>query len=241
MNQLISLASQTLDHLPEGARLAWHRHRAPYVAVVLRGNLEEVGEQGRRNLGPGSVIVHDPFEAHSDRVIGAGVDILNIALDREGVLPARASVLKDIDGLVRIVEFDPKHVLEWIAPRLENAPCEILEWPDQLARDMLHDTGLNLRQWADHTGLRVETISRGFRNAFGLSPKQFRASVRARKAWKAIVNCEASLSDIAYSSGFSDQAHMSRAVKQLTGYPPGHWGGSTGFKTPAASRVSLTS
>jgi AraC-like DNA-binding protein len=72
-------------------------------------------------------------------------------------------------------------------------------------------------------GLAPETISRGFGRVFGTTAASFRAEARARRAFEQIVRTNAPLVDIAANSGFADQAHMTRAVRALTGAPANSW------------------
>ncbi|WP_431869196.1 helix-turn-helix domain-containing protein [Allosphingosinicella sp.] len=77
--------------------------------------------------------------------------------------------------------------------------------------------------WAHSSGLRPETLSRGFRLAYGCTPASFRSAARARAAWREVRNTDRPLVDIAADRGFSDQAHMTRAIRHLTGRPAGAW------------------
>jgi transcriptional regulator GlxA family with amidase domain len=92
-----------------------------------------------------------------------------------------------------------------------------------LATALSRDPSLPLRAWAAETCLAPETISRGFKKAFGVSPKLFRLEVRARRAYDAIVRSTRPLTIIAHELAFADLAHMSRSVSLLTGAPPSAW------------------
>ena len=45
----------------------------------------------------------------------------------------------------------------------------------------------------------------------------------ARRAWRDVVAGTAGLAEIACTTGFADQAHMTRAIARLTGTTPGAW------------------
>jgi len=51
----------------------------------------------------------------------------------------------------------------------------------------------------------------------------FSSTIVARAAWGRIAETRAPLADIAYDLGFADQAHMTRAVRWLTGAAPAAW------------------
>ena len=92
-----------------------------------------------------------------------------------------------------------------------------------LARDLRADQGFGLADWAERKGVRPETLSRGFRLAYGCTPKAYRAAVRARAALAAVRTTRDPLTSIAHRLHFADQAHMTHAVARLTGAAPSWW------------------
>ena len=92
-----------------------------------------------------------------------------------------------------------------------------------LADELIARPSLAIADWADQHRLRPETVSRGFRQVFGCSPKAFRASVRAHRAWREVKETRRPLKDIAADCGFADQGHMSRELAGLTGQSPAAW------------------
>jgi AraC-like DNA-binding protein len=199
-----------------------HRHATGYVALVLSGGYEEVGDCGRFQSGPGDVLFHRRFEAHLDRFPSGGADTLNF--DLEGSSGSfDFGHIKDADLIVRTAERDLREardvLLATVTPR-ETGPRD---WPDALAASIRREPGLNLTMWAEAHDLAPATVSRGFRRAYGTAPVAFRAQMRARHAWHAIEHSPMSLSVIAAENGFADQAHMTRAVGALTGATPAAW------------------
>ena len=104
------------------------------------------------------------------------------------------------------------------------------DWPDRLALVLTASNEQRLGQWADGMGLAAETLSRGFRAAYGITPARFRAEVRARRAMEMMLQGDTSLASIAIDCGFSDQPHFSRAIFGLTGKSPGRLRKSNSFK-----------
>jgi AraC-like DNA-binding protein len=211
------------------ADLPRHRHAQAYAAVVLSGGYEEAGDQGRRRVGPGDVVVHAAWEAHLNRVPTRGAQVLN--------LPAPASLtgfgrVEDLDGLVRLHERSPAEAAQSLLAEFSPAPPGSADWPDHLAQALPHDDR-PLRSWAESLRLDPAHLSRRFRAVFGVGPQRFRCEARARAAWREVVGSTAPLAQIALALGFADQAHMTRAVRALTGRPPGAWRASTAFKTLA--------
>lgn len=213
------------------AQLPRHRHDTPYAAIVLSGGYEECGSRGRFRVRPGDVLLHDAFDAHLDRFDRTGAETFNIALPRR--IACSLAQIADPDAIVRLAQVDSHAAGLTLCAQI--APCALGsgDWPDQLAGDLLDDPDCRLGDWAQAHGLAGETVSRGFARVFGLSPAAFRAEARARRALAMIVDSVAPLAAIAAETGFADQAHMSRAIRALTGVPPGRWRTSKPYKTGA--------
>jgi AraC-like DNA-binding protein len=209
-----------------------HRHPQPYAAVILSGGYDESGTNGRYRVRAGEVLLHRPFDAHVNRFWAGSTRILNIALETS----PRFAIgrVADPEAIARLAEADLAQAREELSAQLRPGRSEVLDWPDLLAHDLLTLPQLRLDDWADGHRLTAETLSRGFRKVFSTSPKAFRAEVRTLHAFGLIVDGHMSLAAIASEAGFADQAHMTRAVRELTGRPPGQWRRSSPFKTASA-------
>lgn len=212
-----------LDHNP-GELRDRHCHDDAFVAVVLEGGYQEAGDEGRWNVRPGDALIHHAFESHLDRFEAKGARVL--VLD----LPARLATttivrghVADPDHLVRIAERDVRAASESFGEMFVAAAPAALDWPDLLADDLRRLAPFALATWAEEKGVRPETLSRGFRAAYGCTPKSYRADVRARAALSAARLGAESFADIAHRLHFTDQAHMTHAVARLTGASPGWW------------------
>jgi AraC-like DNA-binding protein len=198
--------------------------------VVLRGTYEECGARGQFRVGPGEVLLHGAFEAHLDRFAYRGAHILNLV--GTDLIPAiSVGRVADADALVRTAERDPRAAVRQLHEQLRPLEPTTADWPAALARDLLRDPACRLEAWARAHGLAAETVSRGFRQVFGVTPMRFRAEVRTHRAIGLLAGGAAPLASVAAEAGFADQAHMSRAVKAVTGAPPGAWRRSTAFNT----------
>lgn len=215
--------------------LGRHHHRDAYAALVLSGGYEEAGDHGRFQVAAGEVVLHGRFEAHLDRFSASGAVLLNLRLPLDQTLMPGIARIEDPDLIARTAEKDrplAARLLLATATKLRPAPAD---WPDELAAALLNNPSLALSRWAEHRGLAVWTVSRGFAQVFGIPPETFRARVRAHRAWKSIQTSGESLSTIAAHLGFSDHSHMTRSVGQLTGMTPRMWrSAANGFKTDAA-------
>ena len=200
-----------------------HSHEQAYAAIVFSGGYEEAGDHGRFWAATGDVILHDRFEAHINRFSGSGAVVLNLPLsDRYSFLPGRAS-MADPDFLIRIAEKNKAQAAELLLSTLTVSQTGFADWPDELAAALMENASLSLSLWGESRGLTPWAVSRGFMQVFGVSPSTFRARTRARNAWKAIKSGKEPLAHIAVDLGFSDQPHMTRSVKQLTGIGPRAW------------------
>lgn len=218
------------EHWCGGARVPRHRHATAYAALVLSGSYEECGSRGRFRVGAGDVLVHDAFDAHLDRFDACGAEILNLPISTESRSWFVLGCVGDGDKIARMAESNVESASVLLLETMTERREPTKDWPARLATDLLDDPQCRLDRWAAAHHLAAETISRGFVCVFGVTPAAFRAEARARRALDRIMRSAASLADVAASSGFADQAHMTRAIKTLTGAPPGAWR-SNRFKT----------
>lgn len=206
-----------------------HRHAEGYAAVVLAGGYEEAGDRGRRRVVAGDVVVHQAWDAHLNRTPGRGAQVLNLPLAWSG--PAAFGRVEDPDALVRAAERDPGEAARRLLAEFRPAPAAPGDWPDRLAAALIEIDPASLRDWAAAFRLSPEHLSRGFGKVFGVTPQRFRWEARARAVLGDLTRSPLSLAELALAHGFADQAHMTRAVRALSGRPPGAWRASIGFKT----------
>jgi AraC-like DNA-binding protein len=206
-----------------------HRHERAYAAVILSGGYEESGSFGRYRVRSGHVLLHRAFDAHVDRFESSGARILNLLLDEPPAFGL--GVVADPDAIARVAEKDLPAAVEALRETMTSIEPQPADWPDLLAYDLLDDPQLRLEAWAERQGMAAATLSRGFRTIFATSPAAFRAESRAQSALALITAGGSSLAEIAAAAGFADQSHMTRAVRALTGQPPGYWLRSNRFKT----------
>lgn len=228
-------AFQTLS---AGGRMDRHRHAEAYAALVLAGGYVEAGDRGRFHARPGQVLIHGAWESHTDAFSGAGARVLNLPLTTE--IGFGAGVVADPDAVARAAERDLAEAAALLRGTIQPLDAAFDDWPDVLAEALRRDPGLALEDWAETAGLTPPTVSRGFRQAFGTSPRRYRAEQRALKAARALIHRDDSLAALAAELGFVDQAHMTRAVSALTGLTPGRLR-SSGYNpdpTPAARQAA---
>ncbi|HET6971851.1 MAG TPA: AraC family transcriptional regulator [Phenylobacterium sp.] len=207
-----------MRHAP-GETLPRHRHREAFAAVVLAGGYVEAGDTGRHRVQAGDVVLHRAFESHLDRFDRPGAEVLVLPLAEDWRGPVLGAVA-DPDLLARLAERDGRLAHAALTEALQAGRAMTADWPDLLAAALRDDPSLCLSAWADGMGLRLGSVSRGFRQAYGVTPVGFRLTQRTHRALDLILSADAPLSAVAQACGFADQAHMSRAVAALAGAPP---------------------
>jgi AraC-like DNA-binding protein len=80
----------------------------------------------------------------------------------------------------------------------------------------------SLTEVAQEVGASKWHLTRAFREALGISPGDYARSLRGSHALKAIAT-QTPLSVVAVELGYSDQAHLTREVRRLYGFTPGHY------------------
>jgi AraC-like DNA-binding protein len=104
------------------------------------------------------------------------------------------------------------------APTVARAAHPVVEG----VRELLHtDPGLDLTALAASAGWSPWYLSRSFRQVTGCTVSAYRRRLRVRAAIDDLISDrEAGLAAVAARSGFADQAHLTRAVREETGSPP---------------------
>jgi AraC-like DNA-binding protein len=197
-------------------RIKSHRHLSPYATLVLAGGYREAGESGRWRVAPGMVVVHAAGEAHADWFDDRPTELIDFGV------PSTVAVgvyrCGDADALAKSVLAGQGWTLAQLAA-LAFVPGEA-DWPDLLAADLRRNPAVAIGKWAAEHGLQGEAVSRGFARAYGVTPARYRLGVRIKGAVASLTGGETPLADIAFANGFSDQPHMTRAVKTAIGSTP---------------------
>lgn len=210
------------QNLASGAAIPWHQHQHGYVAVVLEGGYLEAGDGGRVSVEAGDAVVHLPFSAHTDFVRQQRVELINLPLPLGHALRLRSGHIDRPDEVLAALQTDPQAAIALLETGITPRETEDDE-VDALARALAAEVCLPLADWADLHGICERTVTRRFRAAFGIPPAHYRLRQRTIRAWRAVLETEMPLTDIAAAGGFADQAHMTRAVRALSGHTPGQW------------------
>lgn len=196
-----------------GSRFHRHHHLNGYAALLVSGSCHEVGDSGRFDARPGDVLVHDWFHGHADRIGARGARFINIPL--KGPLHAKSGKVANLDSVVRAFERDRDEGEAMFHEQFRPAVYGPADWPDLLAEDLAMGSIHRLDSWARSKGIHPASMSRGFRLAYGITPKRFRLEQMATRAARRVLASAESLAGVAADAGFADQAHMTRIFVEL--------------------------
>ncbi len=188
--------------------------RTPSVSLVgamshtemVSVNADDVHIGVRFRPGYASQLVHVPVDQFTDRVI-----------------PLRGSTPFNAEAVLRAIDqVEHSHAL---APVLSALLMPSPREPDAVQRAidlMAHSHGLlPLGACSDIARLGERQFRRACIARTGLSPKRLSRVLRLRHLTAALREVpSASMSTVAATYGYSDQAHMIRDVRQLTGRTP---------------------
>ena len=218
-----------LERLERSGWLPRHRHRDAYALIAVDGIFEQVSYAGRVVARPGDLLVQPTLDCHANRALSEHVRVLRLPWRFE---PGTGGVhaLRDLDAVVRAAQRSPDEALALIEREVALSASRAArdgDWEDELAQQIVAGRVGELRDWARANAIAPETVSRGFRRRFGVTPSRFRLEWRTRAACLRLASRAGALRDIAAETGFADQAHMSRCVLDMTGATPGEWRASS--------------
>ena len=146
-----------------------HHHLCGYAALLVQGVCDEAGDRGRYGARAGDVLVHREFDAHRDRIGPTGALFINFELPAG--LQGSFGFVTDVDAVMRAYERDPAEAATLLRQQFRPHGRQSEDWPDMLAAALSYPV-TGLREWADMHGLSPNSLSRGFKLAYGITPKR---------------------------------------------------------------------
>jgi AraC family transcriptional regulator len=110
----------------------------------------------------------------------------------------------------------------------------------ELLREHL-DGSVRLAMLAKDCGLSVSHFARSFRRSFGTSAHRYLVQQRVEKAKELLSRSTWPLTEIAFQTGFADQAAFTRTFRAVVGVPPGQWRRATVHRRPSNVSMGLNS
>jgi AraC family transcriptional regulator len=218
--------------------LARHRHERACLVYVANGRFSERSGGELRTCGPGMVIVRSPGEPHAEEFPEAA-RCLNVELPSQarpvrsaalagGLLPpllrAVYAEFRRRDGvaaaaLATLLARVERYAGEDPAPHEPRAPVDA-ERVRAFIDAHLHEA-LTMERLAAVFGARTGAVQSAFRARFGRTVAQHVRERRAAVACEALERGDDSLAAIAVRAGFTDQSHMTHALRRRFGRTPG--------------------
>lgn len=120
-----------------------------------------------------------------------------------------------VTGLLDI----PSHGSEQAKGRLTQRQMNILT----SCVDARADCRMAVAEMAEAVGLSESWFANVFKQTTGKTPLQWQMAKRIDIAQKLLLDSDLSVADIAVRLGFSDQAHLTKAFRQITSETPAAW------------------
>jgi len=218
-----------------------HYHDVHQISFLLSGNMLEKNAKKCREIIVPSLGIKPAGFIHANKYGDLGSLILSINLNSEYKLENLPVELTDwrwkphesahlgsqlCSNLALMVGAgdSEKHNLAWELVSMAESSAEKSSkspplWLTRLRERIHEDNECNINDLAESEGVHPAYLSRVFGKYFGCAPTLYRARSRFSKALQAIQK-GMSIADAAYLAGFSDQAHLSRQSKKLSGLAP---------------------
>ena len=237
----------------EGRSVPEHSHEWPFVSLLIRGTYEETVGNLTVFFKPFTAVFHEHGLTHSDLIGVGGARFFLLELGRpwretierlggvqdhvyelhgEGaswpmlhlyhmLLASEISEEAVEEALFEICGYLPK------APTISNAEppwlAEVERWLMAHFREPY-----SLKSVAAAAHVDPSHLARTFNRFRGRTIGEFVSRLRVQEACRRLADLDRSLLSVARESGFADQSHMTRVIRQVSG------------STPAALRKSLT-
>jgi AraC family transcriptional regulator len=230
-----------------GTRLPRHTHTQAYFSLLRAGGYTEWLGRDTFEYTPRTVHFHPPGVIHRDAIAQGGANFLIVEigealfrrareigpieasrqdlrggelarlagrLERERRDPARRSPLVleglvlEMLGLVTGRRGEESGRPAWLGTVIErlHAECHMRITLEELGRGV---------------GVHPQRLSRQFHRHTRLSVGEYVQQLRVRRAEAALADPVRPLAEIALDAGFSDQSHMTRVFRRVTGRTPG--------------------
>ena len=230
--------SETL--MPPGLHLDPHAHEPGQICFVLEGEYRERDAAGASHvLAPGMLQFHAPGELHANAFTSEALTLL-VSIDRSRWLrlpaphPLRAhaplaALAAEIRHELRRADEASHAALEGLALLLLARVSRLSDGEPPWLADALswishhYAAAIGLTDVAAAVGIHRAPLAAAFRRYRATSVGETIRAVRVERAMDALTTTNAPLDEIAFLTGFHDQAHFGRVFRKVTGTTPGAW------------------
>lgn len=240
--------------------VAEHQHEAPYFSLLLEGSYEEWGDGFDLRYEPYTLVFHSARTLHEDRMLGPcrffAVDLLpaweSVITELGGtrahvfeltggdpvwlVLRLYREFLARTDGAEFAIEALVYELCALVAKRSADEPVEPtwLGVADSAVVERFSQP-FDLVSLASSIGVHPTHLCRTFRRFRGHTISDAMIRTRVQYVARRMSGSEP-LAEIAVAAGFTDQSHMTRVFKRVTGYSPGDHRERVGYPAPVKLR-----
>lgn len=222
-----------------GTFLPRHCHDHAWFTFLFAGNYVEHLPSFERTCHAGMVIWHPPGLVHENHFADGGHNF-NLAFDVEWLeklppdlrLSASTRVWQGGTAYLLGLQLYRRLNLEGYISD-ENAmnlivlaaSSPIPDKPRWMARvlELMNDEyagAMTLVRAAERASVHPVHLSRSFRHVFGCTFREYLRLIRLYRATDLLKRSSADITEIAFSCGFSDHAHLTRTLKRATGLTP---------------------
>lgn len=238
------IASETT--FKPGMSSEWHYHSHPHFSHILSGGSRELREKGTQIQMAGTSLYYYPGIPHQNLNYVQGTRIFNMELtadffknydilipDESFMFEAQPSIntacLMQIMREIYLNDADTPLSLQQLCLTLNGKSNKrehlFPEWTKKI-KSILYDEWdkpLSLHTLAHYLQVHPVTISRYFARYFGCTAGEYLRQIKVEKALILLKSQHATLTEVAYRCGFSDQAHFTKIFKKLTGFTPNQY------------------
>jgi AraC family transcriptional regulator len=225
----------------------WHYHENAYFFYHLRGRLDEVNKKKTITCTAGTLLFHHWQDPHYDKNFSKDASFFHVEIENEwflrhhlkpslleGSMPLENPALKPIfqkihkeiqwnDNATQIsVDGLLLQSLAEITRAVQHEKSTIPGWVKKI-KEILNESipdKITLQFLSSETGIHPVHLSREFPKYFNTGFGQYIRNLRIEKAVRLLSDNGLSLSEIAFSCGFSDQSHLIRCFKESIGTTP---------------------
>jgi AraC family transcriptional regulator len=229
-------------------RISQHDHELATLSIVIAGGYDERFGSNRRRAEPGTVIAHPEGEHHAQWHDPVRTELLTVEVATSELRELRTVVRlfdqpwhrKDERFLTLAARLrceankcDSHSALIMESTLLEifaaaeglyvaetGGSSWLLRVRDRLEADTQPPT---MQELARLAGVHPVYLARAFRRTFRCSIGEYSRQRQVGRAMRLLGDAGRSLSAVSADAGFSDQSHMTRQIRSLTGQTPGAW------------------